>query len=220
MFRKPIELRFYTDNRAACDLFPPVNGAKKRPSWVREATSGEFDMGVQNCRGMRELFRNGIAVPLGSVLKITTTPDQMSWSFADKKSHLMVEGNFGVMHRKSEALCKLVFPWAVECSSAVNFVQVQNTWDRPAADFRTVNGALEFKYQHAINMFLYIPPGTNTVIPAGTAFFLMMPMTERPIRLSAEYNPEKYYALSEGGESRVFFKNWYVKQRHIRENKT
>jgi hypothetical protein len=217
MFRKPIELRFYTNNRSACELFPPTKAAKARPRWLSTADSGGFGVTIQRCRGIREFFSHGVAVPLWSDLKLETTENHLRWDFSDGKSQLHVESEFGVMQRPNEALCKLIFPWAAECSEAVPFMQVQNMWDQTAAAFRSINGTLEFKYQHAVNLFLYFQADTSTIIPAGTSFFILAPLSERPIKILAEYDPEKYDALRDGSRSRPFFKNWYVKQRHIKE---
>jgi hypothetical protein len=219
MFRKPIELRFYTNNRSACELFPPTKAAKARPQWLSTADSTGFDVSITGCRGIREFFSHGVAVPLWSDLKIEGSDSQLRWDFADGKSHIHVESDFGVMQRPREALCKLIFPWAVECSEAVPFMQVQNMWDQTASAFRAINGTLEFKYQHAVNLFLYFQADTNTTIPAGTSFFILAPLSERPIKFLAEYNPEKYDALRDGAMSRPFFRNWYVKQRRIKEKK-
>ena len=219
MFRKKIKAVFYTPNKNAFDLFKPETAAKATPSWFGKADNNGFDINVQNCRGMREFFRHGVSIPLWSDLRLKSTDDRIEWEFSDKTSELQVENNFGVMQRDKHALCKLIVPWAVECTEPVHFMQVQNMWEPSASAFRSINGTMEFKYQHAINLFLYIPPNTDTIASAGTRFFMLVPLSERQLEIDVKYDPEKYSALRFSGERRAFFKNWYVKQRNIKEGR-
>jgi hypothetical protein len=217
--RKTIDLKFYTANKSAFDLFPPINATKKLPSWFQKASDEKVNLSVKHCRGMRDFFRYGIAIPMWSDLRLATTDDQISWEFSDKMSQILVETGFQAMQRKNEALVKLIAPWAVECSEPVAFMQAQNMWEPEASPFRSINATLDFKYQHAVNTFLYVPTNVDVIIPAGTVSFVFAPLTERPVNLSVEYNPTKHDELKHGGLNRPFFKNWYAKQRRICEER-
>jgi hypothetical protein len=215
LFRsKQTTITFYTANKTAADLFPPQWGSKHLPDWYTAARHKDTEMSVKHCRGLRDYFRTGIAVPLWSDLRMRADNGLFEWQYADQMSELLVEPSFEVLQRKHEALCKIITPWAAECSDTTMFLQSQNMWDPKAQVVRTVNGVFDFKYQHSLNVFFYGPDGLSHTIEAGTTLTMLTPMTTNQIVLRHEYDPEKYLALKQPGGNRAFFNNWYAKYRY------
>lgn len=218
--KKPIKLRFYTDNPGAAELFPPVKASQCLPEWVKTAPKGTpFEVSVKNCVGLRSYFARSIILPLWSDFRYTLSDTNMNWEFSDHRSEFFVEREFGVMQRPSYALCKFMSPWAAECATDVNFVQSQNLWDERSFSTKQLNAVVDFKYQHATHVFSYFPIEDAGVLIAGTPLAVYTPLADAPVVVTAEYDPEKYARLMLPGKNRAFFQNWYARYRQARIGK-
>lgn len=216
---KPIKLKFYTEHASAYEYLKPAYSSDYFPSWVSQLPNAEGGPTVKNCYGLRESFRKGFVVPLWSDFLVKTElRDDGSFQgdlvFSDEYSEALLEQGDSVMNLQNKDLLKLVSPWYCDCEEEVTFTMFENHFSKPDRGVQFLSGIVQFKYNRATNMFLYIDKKSQKVeLEAGDIPVIFRQNSERPLEIESHYDPEKTKQLRDIGKHTSFFQNGLMKRR-------
>jgi hypothetical protein len=220
--QKPIILDCFTSNSAAHDyaeISPAINHI---PKWWKQIPSSSINLRtMKSCTGFIELYNKGIVIPLWSDLLLSTTPDDISWKFADGTSviqpHLKQQaGEFFTLADRLHI--KIETPWMFKCKEDIPWHFSQPVWnDLAAKNYCTPSGIIEFKYQHSTNVNMLLPSiKRELMIPHTHPIAHIIPLSERPVKINCHLVSKEEY-------SRLFsiptFVNTYYKTKKIMEEK-
>lgn len=196
--RKTVTVRCYPQFTHIQNLFPIVHTRKMIPDWwknlpsVIRDNSGKDITTIKSCPGFSELYKRGISLPMwrDTVIKydknrildieLTTFEDISQWFVLHPPEQMGSVFN-PWLH------LKIISPWFLETDEPVPFLMIDMAWNRKTlGDYSIPPGMLEFKYQHAthINMFLEPTEEYKEIkFQAGTPLIQLIPLTDVDLEL-------------------------------------
>jgi hypothetical protein len=215
-YRRPINLRFYTNNSGAHKLFKPDKATKYLPDWAK--AKDEANRRVRACYGFSQTFTRGFVVPIWADTEFNVSVEGAKCnldvkSFDESLKTEMLRSPFMQVH--NTFLLKLSSPWLVECDEDVGFTVAENMWSNPSRAFNFMSGAAAFKYQHGTNMFFYLPMVHGKhVLRAGDTPLVWVPQSDRTLKIDgATYDPEKFAYLA--GTGTTFLNHRYARAKQL-----
>lgn len=197
---KPIKVDLYTGHGNAHRLFKPCYAKDYKPNWLSKVKVTPDERHVKHCYGLRQSFSTGFVIPLWADIVVHTEVDSVgevsSRSFQIPDQHTVldqIKTKDGFMEWPNRSLYKIVSPWYAVCDEDVDFVMMENMFSQAPYGAEFVSGVVQFKQQHATNMFLYLQNVTQMVrLTAGDVPVIFKPLSERPLQIKSHYDPDKH----------------------------
>lgn len=231
--RKKLKIRCYPQFDHAAKIFPIEKTRSFIPDWWKNLSATFYDpksslniSTIKACPGFVDLYKKGITIPLwrDSVIKydserivdVVIPTDEPVENLFVLHSVEQWQGLLpGHLH------FKIVSPWMLETDEPVQFLMMDMTWNRKdSQEYLIPPGIVEFKYQHATHINVFLPPTKGfreLKLEAGTPMVQLIPLTDREIELEimpADSNKFKNllpYAWT--------FNNVYAKTKNILEKR-
>jgi len=201
---KPIEVKFYTGNRNAYELYPVAKATNYLPKWLTSGEPVDKRFAPTHCQGMRGLFHSAIALPMWSDFWVEHHPDPASpkcmvkYEFSNESKSLMVDQKGHPLDIPSKILYKCFSPWLVYAEEDLNATAVENMFEPRDLPFEIMSGFENLHYQHATHFFFYLPNGElRTGLRAGDVPVLIVPKTEREVKVTSVFDPEMAQRLTD-----------------------
>lgn len=229
MKRGTIHVDFFTDYSYVYEHASISQANKFYPDWWKklpkqyDEISHNFSVPrptMKTCRGFIDLYANSIIIPSWTEMMISvqekdyqiTTPTDDIKNVAH--SYVQREGFLKNFHH-----AKIITPWIAKSKKDTLF-----TWQRPMynfenpLDFVFFDGALEFKYQNALNINLAFRKIQKTIkIDFLQPLVMLTPQTEKKLVFKTHLiSKQEYHSLVEKSKSTTFI-NSYLKLRRNKE---
>jgi hypothetical protein len=216
-------LTFNNRRQQLIDLLPPTQGMKNVPLWWKNKPG--ITPHITSCPGITELYKRAITIPLWVDYEIEYDENFLNITVPGVDQHNLyqyVVGHHPDQYNNAFSDCyhiKLINPWLIEATELTTFLMIDATWNRDTLDDYTITpGMLEFKYQHAchINIFLHKSKSVKKIkFNAGSKFVQLIPLDKRdfkivykkidsekfldlmPLVLSEEHNYQKIRKMAE-----------------------
>ena len=225
--RKEIVLDCFTSNKSAYDFSQIQPSANYYPNWFHTMES-KVDFGthetstLKKCEAFLNYYRNGFIMPMWSDLGISIEGMNYKWDFADYKSIAQVHpadqwSNF--INPTEYGHLKILTPWHIKCNKEINFMFKRPYWNYNPfdADINIVEGILNFKYQNAsnINLFLKINQNKKLLIKFNDPLIYLLPLSEHSIKIKSHLISEKeFYEIV---PDLTFMNNYRIKKKILKE---
>jgi hypothetical protein len=199
---KPIVVDAFVNINAINELYPIKHSKKFFPSWWKGMPSSGKDENqpeystIKRCDGLINLYQEGFIVPLWTDLYVKTSSNgDYWWKSADKSLSVEIHGREVFPAALDNKLhMKLLNPWRIKEKSGVNFLYTNNWWAHPDAPVTIPNGILEFKYQTASHINLFLDKKDQEfMVEAGTPICQLVALSERPVTVKTHYLGEEEY---------------------------
>ena len=217
MFSKvPIEIKFKTFDPYILSNLPPVSSSRTRPSWFMKTApfsgsgiiSESFDPlkapTIRRCPAINDYFVTGVTVPSWSDIEfyIDGPKKSIEWRYANNYKNMeMIQPHSSAQYPEladKYIHAKIISPWIAECNSDISWFLTKPSYMSEFDDQDVVfcDGITQFKNNFVTNVNLFFPLKDNTYtvkFSAGNPIQKYIPMTERPINITAEYCTREYY---------------------------
>lgn len=108
---------------------------------------------------------------------------------------------------KDTIVVKVILPWHIEEDSGVNFVLARHMQNKTMLN--VLSGVINFKTTPQVNMFGLINRYPHQFeIPFKTPLMALYPMSDLPLHVECEHNPEKYKAIGQKMYHPYFRGSW------------
>lgn len=165
--KKTVHIDCFTSNRSVYENFPITKATKYLPDWYKRLPKHCYAPGspmgespipgptMKKCQGFLNYFKNSLAIPAWDYLYITATEDNKSVNSMDVEVRYHSQLQYGSFLDETFAHHKIVVPWLLYCKHPTLFMYTFPSWcyepyQNPDRLFN-LPGAIEFKYQHAVN---------------------------------------------------------------------
>lgn len=231
--KKPLHIRFFTNRDGLADLFPPEKLSKSVPDWWRntplylpvdpEMEKTRVKQGgmtppqklrksSKHCYAIQETFKHAINFPLWTDSFLEVTHKDGVRGMAPGKSSNNGGRGLGEQHPRQQYpgllpdnYCNWKFnsAWLAYTEEYVPFWMCDPFYHKQNRDWQTMNGVIEFHYQHNLNVNLIVrkpPPPVDDQkeqrlqyeFHAGDSLAYFVPMAhDRKIIVSAEQVTDK-----------------------------
>jgi hypothetical protein len=139
--------------------------------------------------------------------------DGVQWVNSNKESVLDVSFGHDADHTygidKDTIVAKVNLPWHIEDDSGVSFIVARHMQNKTMIN--VLSGVINFNYTAQTNMFALINKYPHKFeIPFKTPLMALYPMSDLPLHVECEHNPEKFTEL---GQKRYhpYFRACWVK---------
>jgi hypothetical protein len=189
-FKKPkIVLDCFTYHPEAEILFPIQYAEERIPTfWKNLPTTvkhGGPERGtMRTCPGVSTLFRTGFIIQNWCDYWVSTENSLLKF-FPDESAESHNSKQWGD-YLKSYHHLKLNSPWKIREKTGVNFLFTNCFWHDDEFKPLTVNGMVDYKYQHTTSVNLLIQKNMfpkEFTIPAGKELAHVVPLSEADIKI-------------------------------------
>lgn len=233
--KRKITINCYTSSATVYNQFKIDYAQKFIPSWWKEIPNTYIPEGkffslptIRTCPGMTGVYHRGAVIPLWSDLAIELGPKgegNARWQFSDTHCSAVshpVEQRGRYLNDKEFLHMKLNSPWHIDCEEDISWVWMGMPWnmDDPT-EFAVPTGLVEYKYQNAtnINLFLkYAEEKRNLLIPAGTPMVQIVPLDDRKIDIKCHLLSEQEFKESSKGQTSRFVNAYKTAKRTIKSS--
>ena len=144
---------------------------------------------IKMCTGVTELFSNGFIIPAWHEFNIEVTPSGkvvIPSQFPEMNSyeqHPRIQ--YGDSIYKDYTHIKLVSPWLVSESTGVKFSWNRCDWHRTdnAENFHALSAIIDFKYQNATHVNVFVKNGSIARFDAGDPFVHLIPLSDQRVKI-------------------------------------
>jgi hypothetical protein len=215
ILNKHIELDVYFAKPYLEGLNLVDSGYKHKKWWMKRPK--EYKTSISTCVGLLDLQRKGVSIKSWTDFNIVNSDGEFDFSGTSElnvSSHTS-DAN-GWAEKNDIKIAKLVSPFVVQCNEETNFLLTQSPFCKQ--DICMPSGILNFKYQHQLNIFLYLHQRVSSVTEVRLGDFLvnLQPLSDRPVKVNYMYNPERHFYLGE--KSKGITVNNYRKLNFLRKN--
>lgn len=237
--KREIVLECFTDRPELITDAPIDKAYNYMPEWWKALPrpclkQGEMsaNANMRHCPGIVELYKNSIAIPLWSDLKIMVVAKsdesrEYRWQFADKVSTISVHpasqrGDY--LPEQSYQHLKLDTPWMLKTNKFVKWAWYGAVWNVDAPEsFIVPPGVDEYYYQHSSNINIFVPKNNEikeVVIPFRQPLVLLTPMSDEKVRVKHTLvSREELLKIDHVGSYTPKFFNSYYTKKKIRSTK-
>lgn len=149
-----------------------------------------------SCYGMIETQKKSLTLKSWTDMEVTLTPDELRFSTVvddQVKLDLHTKHAPDFCKSKNMSIFKITSPVFIRCKEDVQFVVCQTPFN--FLDFQIPSGIVQFKYQQALNIFMYVPKGEHRNISwnFGEPLLNIFPISDRRVKLKHTYDTDLYY---------------------------
>lgn len=206
------------------NLFPPIEARHSIPSFYKNLSPTVEHTGIQRgtmktCPGVNYLFNSGFIVPNCQEIFVKIQEDNdIDWFPAGAaESHNSLQWGAAL---KNYHHLKIVTPWLVKENTGTKFLMTNLFWHDNDFKPLAVNGMLEFKYQHSINVNLVIPknifPRDFSISP-GKELAQVIPLTDKTVKLHTHLISIQEYQKM--GIDILWYAGNYLKRKKLLQSK-
>lgn len=215
---RKIHIDFFTARNDAFLYAPIDNAAKYLPEWWKDlpkdyGTGSEATNSMRNCVGFIDLYRISLVLPMWSDVEITTGGDgSLTYLHSDRLSTM----EFHSFEQRGRLMgnhihAKLMSPWVAECKEDISWTCVPAFYNQQNIDdYNVCPGVLNFKYQNATNVNLFIPNRKHKfIIPHRQPLMHMIPLSDRRIKIHRHLITREEFAQREYSMAGIKFSRKY-----------
>ena len=232
MAKPPINMILFKPSKIIVDCFTaipdlpklfPVTPAKEElPEYWKNLNTTVVHQDIERptmrlCPGVQYLHNQGFVIKSWADFTINTQNNRLSW-----QPELLASSHYsyqwGDKILKDYYHLKLESPWAFREKTGVKFLITNCFWHDTTFKPFIPNGLIEWKYQHATNVNMFVPKlntaHKNIVISAGSPLVQVLPLTEKrvEIKMHVVSDNELKAALEPFRFTRV---GWYFKRKKL-----
>ncbi len=230
--KKKVKVKCYPQFDQVGEIFPVELARKYIPDWWKNLPS-QVNIGlakeittIKSCPGFTELYKTGITFPLwrDCVIKYDRhSIVEIEIPTNENPNNYFVSHNVDQMGKVFDPWIhlKILSPWYLETEEPIPFLMTDMTYNRKTlSGYQIPPGVLEFKYQHATHINMFLEP-TDTFrelsLNAGTPLIHLIPLADVEIELEiCKYNADKLKSMQPWHWT---FNNLYTKTRNIIEKR-
>lgn len=223
---KPIEINFYTASTIIAELAPPVLTSKVEHPFNHDIVDedGLPKKTFRTCYSQLKSLKTSVTVPAWCSFSVSVKDRRPRFNFpidnplwrstavADQVDPEQ-QNDWVSFHQDPNFydnvfVSKINNPWIAVCEENPRWIIGQHTLNTSGMCIPT--GILDLKYQHGINIFNYLPKYDFVYhVQAGTPLVSMYPLVEpeRPIKVNAIYDPDKFLTLCNSSDIGRVYKN-------------
>ena len=222
--RREIVLDCITNAAHAYDYAPIRRASKFLPSWWMDLPPNpkiEGDLftplNMRGCPGFSDLYSVGVMMPMWSDLRIDLAPNgeyryQYSDSISSAEAHGEEQrGRFAEGGKYSHI--KLAAPWLFKTKDDIGWLMLPAFYNNEdPAQYLTCLGALNFVYQHAVNVNLLMPLSPDRKLiefKHGSPLAHLVPLTDKKIKIRNHLVDESEWRRLSGKHRRISFSRNY-----------
>ena len=223
---KSIVVDAFTINEVICDHFPIESASKFYPSWWKEMPKSflssdqqgmQIDAStIKRCRGFIDLYSTGFIIPLWADMHIETrdVDEECVWKYSTNGMPSMVshpKSQYGNTFDNFKHL-KIITPWLMREKTGVQFHFTSPTWSNVSYldGMNILPGIIDYKYQVATNVNLFMPHNRIYHIEHGTPLVHIIPITDKEIKIKCHtISAEEYYRIENSRTYHMSFLNNY-----------
>lgn len=232
--KSKLHIDAFTENPNLIEYYPVALARNFIPQWWKDLDKdyvSEKSNGVElrhstikGCSGFIDLYKKGFMIPLWSDLYFETKLNGSTRFISPEAEELYVNShNLTQVGQKFNNFIhmKILSPWFFEEKSGVNFHFSQPYWNT-VVDYDKIHivpGVINYKYQHASHINLFVPRINNTyLLPTGLPIAHIIPLTEKDIKIHFHVlSKEEFRNRFERTRSK--FKNNYLEKMKIKKSK-
>jgi hypothetical protein len=213
-FKNYVVLKCYTDNGMVHSAFPVKLGIE----YGRIKTRKDVLYGFRTCTGRTATLKRSATLPTWVTYDVYTKDGTATIYHSDAQPEMVKadwdlneDAYLGADKLDKMLILKLDSPWWFEEDTGVNFVYAANVHN--TTRWHTPSGILNFKYQHAVNLFNYIHVATDHhySVVAGTPAISYYPLTDKKFYVESIYDVAKTKYLKDKCVTRPFWGNHAVR---------
>jgi hypothetical protein len=191
------------------DYCPIEPASKFLPNWWKsldasyEIYNEKFNVNhrkstLKRCDSFVALYKKGFILPLWTDMQVQTNENSYGCMFSDNSTDVVSHDRkqFDSPTFSNLLHMKIISPWVLQEKTGCEFSWNLPWWNNVEQrnDFYVLPGVIEFKYQHAtnINMFINNTP-RNFMIAAGTPLVHMIPISDKDVEVKCHYLPQQEY---------------------------
>ena len=226
-----IVLDVYTDRKEMFEGYQPMLARKFIPDWWKNLPQHrEQDMPgypkmpvatLKGCPAINDILKTGIIFPswcelhakvdVGGNKDVHLVPNYVQIAEHDERDF--------TQHKPEMAHIKVTSPWAIVEKTGVKFIWMKPDWhqDKPL-EYWTVPGIVDFKYQHASLLNMFVPYNTKLQINTGTPWLQLIPLSEKPVEVKCHLVSTQDLDQIMSANTFISITGGYLKKiRHIRK---
>lgn len=207
-FKNYVVLKCYTDNGMLHSAFPVTLSA--RQSVIKTDPARPY--GFRTCTGRTATLKRSATIPMWVTYDVDVRDGDAYVFKADEHPDLckldwVLNGDayMGADKLDQMLIMKLDSPWWFEEETGVDFLYAPNIHN--TTRWHSPSGILNFKYQHAVNLFNYIHVASNHQyrVIAGTPAVSYYPLTDKKLYVESIYDVDKVKYLKDKCTTRPFW---------------
>lgn len=180
--RSKIVVDAFTANSDIFRMFPLMEAKDNPPSFYKNLQPESDKRNMKYCAGLIDYYKSGFLIPNVVDIELRSNNREM---LVNDSVKLFVESHPSHQHGnyfKNHHHVKFNGSWYLREKTEVKFLMTNLFWhDYNFLPF-VVNGVLDFKYQHGLNINTFMPKGTyDYFIPAGKPLAQLIPLTEKEV---------------------------------------
>lgn len=180
--------------------------SKHKKEWMRPPKVKSNVADITSCYGMIETQKNSLTLKCWTDMDIELTPSSLNFTTVVEdqvrlQSHQEQAQRF--CQEKGMTIFKINVPLFVRCKEDVQFAVCNSPFN--FLDFQIPSGIVSFKYQQALNIFLYVPKNTsrNLFWNFDDALLTLYPLSDRKVKIKYIWDTELFNKYS--SSQRWFF---------------
>lgn len=187
---QPVVVNCYTSDPSVFEYAQIDKAVKFYPDWWRDIPKDSGSVSMKTCSGFLEQYKKAFILPMWSDVNFRLNEDgSFDWNFAPTfgdhfKADWHPSDQYPDWIQDQSQHVKLVSPWVLHCDEEVYFQVAPVQFSKNKLfDWMALCGVLEFKYQHAthVNMFLNRAQTDTHHIDFGDPLLFLVPLTDRPV---------------------------------------
>ena len=194
-----IVLKCYAANSYYSKYAPILLESKRNCPIPTKVDDSHMRKSFRTCFGRVDGLKKSATVPMTCTLNVEVKDDLHAHCTISEDNDKFFKVRFDHMRDpyysiKDGMLSKIELPWLLEEDSGVSFVFARHIMN--TTHMMMPSGVLNFKYQHALNIFNIIRkvPHKYTV-DFRTPVISLFPMSEKPLHVECYYDANKYSEL-------------------------
>lgn len=209
--KRYIVLRCYSWHAGAVEKVPIfVGDGEKINSWKPEKFMDQ-NMTFSTCWSRINSRKKCATILAPCSTRFDTNGEVVQWLNANSDDILNVsfEHDADEVYGKDKdtIVAKVILPWHIEEDSGVNFVLARHIQNKTMLN--VLSGVINFKTTPQVNMFGLINRYPHQFeIPFKTPLMALYPMSDLPLHVECEHNPEKYKAMGQKMYHPYFRGSW------------
>lgn len=209
--KRYIVLKCYSWHAGAVEQAPIFIGDGEKVASRKPAKFMEQNMAFSTCWSRINSRKRCATILAPCSTRFDTDGQGVQWLNANTENILNItfdhdaDETYGT--DKDTIAVKINLPWHIEEDSGVNFVLARHMQNKTMIN--VLSGVINFKYTPQANMFALINKYPHQFeIPFKTPLMALYPMSDLPLHVECEYNPEKFKAIGQKKYHPYFRGSW------------
>lgn len=231
--RKKIVVDCFNTSKTTIEIAPIEKAVNFYPDWWKKIPDSFYEANndgvklqiptIKRCVAFTDLYKNGFIMPLWTDMIIETVTNNYVWAFADERTIIQSHDSKQFGNQFPDFMhIKIRSPWKIREKTGIEFLWMEPIWNniKGLNKFYVLPGVLNYKYQHATEVNMFIPNCENKIdMKTGNPLVHLVPLTEKDVELRHHLIDEKEIEDLYDAERRLHFINNYRKNVTIRKNK-